>query len=408
MGIDTRRRAAAWAACHLFAVMCSYYVLRAVRDEAGAASGVERLPWLFTATFVASIAAAALFGLAASRVGRVALLSGTYGFFASNLAVFLVLFQTEAGRRAGMPVFFVWLSVFNLSVVSVFWSFMADRFTAVEGRELFGLLAAGGGAGAIVGPALAAALAPHLGPTGLLPISGALLVVAIVAVGRVAALAPDAGREPAAPVGGAALDGVRLLLRSPLLAGVGLFVACYTTLSTFLYFQQAAVVAARFADPGERTAFFASVDLAVNASAVLLQLFATARVVRWAGLAVTLAAVPLAVACGLVALAAAPSLATLVAVQVVHRAGNFGLLRPGREMLFTVVGRPDRYKTKSVLDTVVYRGGDATSAWLVALVHSSGLGLTGSAAASAVVALAWALTGFLVGRFYERGQQEAG
>lgn len=397
------RRAVQWAFCYFFAIMCSYYLLRAVRDEMAVAYGHENLPWLFSATFCATFVAVPVYGRAASRLGRARLLPLTYWFFLSHIAAFALAFAHPSWREPAMAAFFVWLSVFNLVAVSVFWTFMADCFSVERGRRRFGVLAAGGSMGALAGPAAAAVLAPRIGPEGLLPVSAAFLLLAILAVRRLAERV--AGGDAELPIGGGALDGVRFILRSPLLAGVALFVAGYTTLSTLLYLHQAAIVSEAFVDPGARTAYFASVDLVVNAAVIVLQLLATSRIIRWLGLAAALAGVPLAVALGLAALAVAPSLGLLVAVLAVHRAGNFTLLRPGKELLFTIVDRAGRYKAKNVLDTAVYRGGDAASAWLLTAAIPAGLGL--AAAAGAAIAVGWALTGLAIGRMYDRRQHES-
>lgn len=406
-------RALAWSFLYFFTLLCGYYVLRPVRDEMGIQGGVENLQWVFTGTFVIMLAAVPLYGWAVARLPRRQLLPGVYLFFIVNLLVFHLLMGTGVAPESTARAFFIWVSVFNLFVVSVFWSFMADLFSNMQARRLFGFIAAGGSAGAVTGPALTAALAPLLGPANLLPVAAAFLAIALLCIGRLLAwsatapgnTAPDtaAGRG----TGGGVWAGLRQVLVSRYLLGICLYVLLYTTLATFLYFEQAHIVRDAFDAPGERTRLFAAIDLAVNALTIVVQMFLTARVVRWLGVGATLALVPLGVAAGLVALGAFPGLVVLVSVQVLRRAGGYAVSRPAREMLFTVVDREERYKAKNVIDTLVYRGGDAASAWLYTGLAALGLGLGAIAFIGVPLALLWAYNGVLLGRRQERLRERA-
>jgi len=401
-------RALAWSFLYFFSLLCGYYVLRPVRDEMGIQGGVENLQWVFTGTFVVMLAAVPLYGWAVARLPRRRLLPAVYLFFIANLLVFHLLMDAGIAPAGTARAFFIWVSVFNLFVVSVFWSFMADLFSNVQARRLFGFIAAGGSAGAVTGPALTTALAPLLGPANLLLVSAALLAVALLCIGRLLAWsATPSGTSAQATAaargtGGGLWAGLRQVLVSRYLLGICLYILLYTTLSTFLYFEQAHIVRDAFADPGERTRLFAAIDLAVNALTIVVQLFLTARVVRWLGVGGALALVPLGVAAGLVALGAFPGLVALVGVQVLRRAGGYAISRPAREMLFTVVDREERYKAKNVIDTLVYRGGDAASAWLYTGLAALGLGLGAIAFIGVPLALLWAYNGVLLGRRQER------
>jgi AAA family ATP:ADP antiporter len=369
----------------------------------GAASGPERLPWLFTATFLTMLAAVPAFGWLAARVPRRRLLPVVYGFFIlCILALFGLLRSPGAGRWAP-GAFFVWLSVFNLFVVSVFWSFMADIWREPQARRLFGFIAAGGSAGALVGPALSAALAPRLGPVNLLPLAAVLLSGALLCIFRLRRLppAPDARVRAAAgeaAIGGGVLTGITRIVRSPYLAGIAVFVVLATALATLLYFQQVEIVRRAFPDPGRRTAVFASMDAAVNALTIGAQLAATGRLVRRFDLPRVLAVLPALSLAGLAALAWSPTAAVLIPVQVLWRATQYGIAGPAREMLFTVVSREDKYKAKNVIDTVVYRGGDALSSWTFAALAASGVGWTGLAVVAMPLAAGWLAVAVFLGR----------
>jgi AAA family ATP:ADP antiporter len=401
-------RALAWSFLYFFSLLCGYYVLRPVRDEMGIQGGVENLQWVFTGTFVVMLAAVPLYGWAVGRLPRRRLLPAVYLFFIANLLVFYLLMDAGVAPAATARAFFIWVSVFNLFVVSVFWSFMADLYNNAQARRLFGFIAAGGSAGAVTGPALTTVLAPLLGPANLLLVSTAFLAVALLCIGRLLAWSatPAANSTRAAAAahgtGGGLWAGLRQVLVSRYLLGICLYILLYTTLSTFLYFEQAHIIRDAFADPGERTRVFAAIDLAVNSLTIVLQVLLTAHVVRWIGVGGTLALVPLGVAAGLVALGAFPGLVALVSLQVLRRAGNYAVSRPAREMLFTVVNREERYKAKNVIDTLVYRGGDAASAWLYTGLAALGLGLGAIAYLGVPLALLWAYNGVLLGRRQER------
>ena len=393
---------------YFFCLLCGYYILRPLREEMGIAGGVENLPWVFTATFAAMVAAVPVFGWITTRFPRRIFLPGVYVFFILNLLVFFVAFRSELHREWSARVFFVWLSVFNLFVVSVLWSFMVDLYTNEQGRRLFGVIAAGGSIGAVVGPSLTAALARPIGPVNLLLISAAFFAVAvgcIAALLRIEPRADSAARET--PLRGDVLDGITALVRSRYLLGIALFVIGLTVVATFVYFEQAYIVRRALRDSGERTAFFARIDLAVNTIALLVQTLGTGRLVGWFGLTPVLALAPLASVVGLVALGARPMLDVLAGFQVLRRSGDYALTRPAREVLFTVVARSEKYRAKNAIDTLVYRGGDALGGWLFAGLMALGLGLSGLAYVGAVVAACWCALALWLGRVEQRRAKDA-
>uniref|UniRef100_UPI00117B59BF NTP/NDP exchange transporter n=3 Tax=Pseudomonas TaxID=286 RepID=UPI00117B59BF len=276
--------------------------------------------------------------------------------------------------------FFIWVSVFNLFVVSVFWSFMVDLFDSEQGKRLFGLFAAGATLGGLLGSAITSSLIAHLDRSWLMAIAIVFLELAVLAsrrLSRIARAFQYAARRdnnPDQPLGGGIFAGMVHTLRSPYLGGLALFILLYSVTSTFLYFQQASIAQASFPDRAARTAFFANIDLIVNAITLVFQLFVTGRMLATLGVVVTLCVLPLVSLLGFAVLAASPSVAVIVAAQVGRRVANFALARPAREILFTSSAREDRYKAKNFIDTVVYRGGDQLASWGYAGLM--GLGLT--------------------------------
>jgi AAA family ATP:ADP antiporter len=398
-----------WSFGYFFCLLCSYYVLRPVREEMGIAGGVERLPWLFTGTFLAMVAAVPVFGALAGRYPRRTLLPVVYTFFIACILALFALLRSGVATAWAPAAFFIWLSVFNLFVVSVFWSFMADVWREEQARRLFGFIAAGGSAGALVGPALTAAVVGRIGPVNLLPGAAAVLAGALLCIARLRrwalapgpAVPPSRGGDDDAALGGGALGGVTLVLRSRYLLGICLFVVLSTVLATFVYFGQAHIVRASFPDPARRTAVFALIDLAVNALTIGAQLFLTGRLVARLGLPRTLALLPALTFLGFAALGATPIVAVLAMFQVLRRAAQYAVAAPAREMLFTVVRREEKYKAKTFIDTVVYRGGDAVSGWAFAGLTALGLGLAGIAVVALPLAATWIATAVYLGRRQE-------
>ena len=401
-------RAVAWSFCYFFSLLSAYYVLRPIRDEMGVTAGIDQMHWLFTGTFVAMLLVVPLFGWITSRYRRSRFLPFIYYFFIANILLFYGLFESAVAPTPVARAFFVWLSVFNLFVVSVFWSFMADLFRNEQAKRLFGFIAAGGTVGAISGPALTAILVTRIGTSQMLLLSAALLGFAVFCIHRLIAWhaaspttdtgGPEDADKQAQPLGGGMLDGALLLLRSPYLLGICALILLYSSLSTFLYFQQAQIVKDAFDDSQTRTAVFAGMDLAVNVLTLLLQAFFTARLVKWLGLGMTLALIPLLLSVGFAALGLLPVLPVLVTVQVLRRAGNYAIMRPAREMLYVVLSREEKYKAKNFIDTVVYRGGDAASSWVYAGMRGLGLGLSGIAWIAVPLSLLWAWLAWRLGR----------
>lgn len=389
-----------------FLLFTAYYILRPLRDSMGVTGGVHALDDLFWFTLFGMLLAVPLFGWISGRFRRAVFLPWTYGFFIVNLIAFWAVFRVLQDDTWPARVFFVWVSVFNLFVVSVFWSFMADLFNKEQAGRLFAFIAAGASTGAIMGSGLTAFFAAALGDVNLLLVSAAMLAATLglmrYLLGWSANRAAGSGQVAERPIGGNPFAGITLVLRSSYLAGIALFVFLMAAVTTFLYLQQAALLAVHFPDGSERTAFLGRIDLTVSLVALLLQLLAVGRLTARLGLTTMLVSVPVVVAAGFLLIAASPTLATLVAVYVVRRVGQYAVTRPSREILYTTVDRASKYKAKNFNDTVVYRGSDA----IVASVHEAvvrllSLGLAGIAWLGAGIAAVWAVSAIFLGRAHE-------
>ncbi len=411
-------RALAWSWAYIFSILAAYYVLRPIRDQMGVAGGIENLPWLFTATLVGMLALNLPFAYLVKRMPRARFVPITYRFFAANILAFaltLYLAPAEWGVWIGR-VFFVWLSIFNLFVVSIFWATIVDVFLERPGQAPVRLhrgrrdARRHRGFGDHRDPRQER---PDLGPDALR--GGAprdRRILHARSRGLVDAAARGAGRDRSADdgqdrtIGGSVLAGVTRTFASPYLLNISLFLLLFSVTSTFLYFEQAGIAKRSFPDRGAQTAFFASVDLAVNVLTLGIQLFLTGRIVNRIGVALTLAILPAFSILGFAALAVWPTIGVIVAFQVLRRAGNFAIARPVREVLFTVVPREDRYKAKSFIDTVVYRLGDQVGAWSFTGIQGVGFGSAGVAGAAIPLSVAWLVNSLWLGRAQDRRRDE--
>ena len=397
-----------WCWLYIFSVLSSYYIMRPIRDQAGVAGGVNNLQWLFTGTLVGMLLVNVPFAYLVKTLPRRRFIPITYHFFAVNIVLFAALFHwSDAAQTIWVGrIFFIWVSVFNLFVVSVFWQMNVDLFSPEQGKRLFGVIAAGATVGAIVGSGVTATLARHVPPMVLLLGAAILLEIAVWSVGRLARRAPTLDRPPVpggaeAPIGGSVFAGITRAFGAPYLLNVSVFLLLFAITSTFLYFQQAAIVGRSFSDRGAQTAFFATVDLLVNVLTLVVQLFLTGRIVLLLGVALTLGLLPALTIVGFGALALLPTIMAVAVFQVVRRAADYSIARPAREVLYTVVPREDRYKAKSFIDTVVYRTGDQLGAWSVALLRTLGLGPAQVSLAAIPIAALWLANALWLGRRQE-------
>ncbi len=404
--LEPRERSALlWSFSYFFTLLCSYYLLRPIRDEMAILGGTENIRWLFLSTFLVMLAIVPVFGWLTARFPRSRFLPWVNLFCAVNLVLFYLAFR--AGGEFNVWVarfFFVWLSVFNLFVVSVFWSFMADLYDKEQARRLFGMIAAGGSVGALAGPTITALLVARVGYEQMLLLSALLLAFTVVCIVRLRAWSHDRpepeAERPAEAIGGSVLDGIALTLRSPYLAGAALMMLLAVFAGTALYLFQAQFLEAAIGDSDQRTRVFALVDLAVNVLSLLAQAVVVRHAIKRLGVGVTLALLPAVSIVGFVALALSPVLGLVLALQVLRRSMNYGIAGPAKEVLFTVVSRAEKYKAKNFIDTVVYRGGDALSAQAIGLLQAAGVSFAAILALVTTACAAWLGIAIGLGRGY--------
>jgi AAA family ATP:ADP antiporter len=398
------RAAALWSFGYFFALLACNYVLRPLRDQMGIAGGVKNLPWLFTATFLTLLIAQPLYGALVARMPRARFIPIVNHFFVANLVLFWVMLTLDVEPVIVARVFFVWVSVFNLFAVAVFWSFMADLFTAEQGKRLFGFIGAGGTVGALLGPTITILLSVRLGPTNLLIAAAIFLEAAVFCVYRLERTATTRAGAHAEQqlIGGNAFAALPELVRSPYLLGVALWISLLSFGATILYFQQANIVAATVRGAGEQTRIFASIDFVVGLLTLATQVFATGQVLKRFGTGIAAAALPAVYVAGFVAIALSPTLMVVWVVQVLQRWMNFAIANPARQVFFTVVDREEKYKAKNLIDVVVYRGSDALYAWVYDSLQALGLKLGAIAIVAWPVVAVWLVLSIVLGRTQER------
>jgi AAA family ATP:ADP antiporter len=403
--------AVAWSFVYFFSLLSAYYMLRSVREAMAIMGGTHNIPWLFTGTFVVMMLATPVFGWVASRYPRKVFLPWVYYFFIINILIFFAAFTyaLQSGRESVWiaRAFFVWLSVFNLFVVSVFWSFMADIYSKEQGRRLFGVISAGGSTGALLGPIVTSILVVPIGFQNLLPVSALLLLFAVYCVSHLRRWAEQSPSETHAvpldarnPIGGSALSGIRQVFTSPYLGAIAVGGALASLMGTATYIYMAKLMSETFATTDKQTQVFALLDALINGLAFIGQLIVVKRVVQRFGIGVSLSILPIVSVVGFALLALNPVFIVIAALQVARRSLTFGIAKPTSDMLYTVVSPEEKYKAKNFNETALYRAGDLVGAWAVRMM--AGLGLSGISLACIPLAAIWTAIAFWIGKDYKR------
>jgi ATP:ADP antiporter, AAA family len=406
-------KALLWSFLYFFFLLSTYYMLLPLRDAMGLEGGTKNLSWLFIATFLATLITAPFQAALVARLPRSKFIPAVYLFLVANMLIFWFLLRTHVAPVGVARAFFIWITVFSVFTVSVFWSFMADLYSAEQSKRLFGFIGAGGSIGSILGPIITGSLVKEIGVANLLLISGALLVLAVLCANRLEGAAaeaqaatPDfkaasAGRQKN-PVGGGILDGFALLFKSPYLGGIGLWVFLLSFAGTILYFVQAEVVSAAATDTATRTQIFAQIAKWVGILSLVIQLLATGRIIKAIGTGPAAALLPLVFVVGFVAVAMNPAVLLVVAgFQAVQRATNFGIANLARESLWTVVSREEKFKAKNIIDGSVFRAADAINAQIFNLMHAL-MSIPVLALVTSGIAAGWLVLSLGLGRSQDR------
>ena len=379
-----------WSFAYFFCVLAAYYIVRPVRDEMGVVAGKDGLERIFIYVFLVMLAAVPVFGKIVASFPRRWVVPVIYAFFIVNLIAFRVALSAGQSKLLAQT-FFVWASVFNLFTISLFWIVMSEHWGSAQAKRLYGVIAAGGSIGGIIGPFIAQALVPLIGPDNLLLVSAVFLGLALMAaLGVRAAFAGQVYHAPTETPDDSLFKGAWQVWRSPYLFQIALAILVANVVSTFFYLEQAGIVGAAITDRAARVQLFARMDLTVSLLTIIIQVLATGVIIQRFGVGIAAGLLPLAAILGFGALAIAPVLWVIVTVVVIERAITFSIASPGMRVLYTLVEPEEKYRAQNFIDTVVFRGGDAVSGSLFGIM-TRGLGMAsaGVAVVSIPLALVW-------------------
>lgn len=403
--------ALAWSFFYFFLLLCSYYIIRPIRTEMIIISGIDQVHWLALGVFLSMLLIVPVFGWMTRNLTRQVFLNTVYLFFGFNLIVFYLVFRVGEITPLIARSFYVWVGVFNLFVVSVFWSFMSDIFVREQSRRLFAAIAAGGTTGAIVGPIITALLVEKLGVSNLFLIAASLLVLTLFCIHKLRRwrlhnpidrvdLLHQQKHQP--KLKGGVLDGIKLVVGSKYLLGICTLMLGYSLCATLLSLMVAEQIEVLYPDSLARTRLFSVIDTTVNVIALIFQLFLTSRLLKWLRMSRTLAILPSVFLFGFVLLVFAPVLFLFGGLEVLRRSFEYGVNKPAREMLYVPLMREEKYKAKNFIDTTVHRGGDLLSTWVMAGFKFLGLSAQMISFLAAIIAAGWVYMAFRVGLDYRQ------
>lgn len=394
-----------------FILMACYFILRPVRDSMASDWSDSEVSMLWNLQFFISIAIVSLYGFIISKIKFKNIVPIVYSGFSASFFAFYLITQSLSDPVLVDKAFYIWVSAFSLFNLSVFWSFMSDTFSKEQGKRLFAIIGAGVSVGAIIGPMIPALFTKQLGVGNLMLIAaiGLLLVIPIVLyIYRLKAqqlknenVSVDLTQQK---LGNAWFSGFKSVITNPYLLGIAMFILLYVFIGSFVYFEQKNLLA-QYTRP-QRVEILGSIDWIVNSLTFFIAFFITSRIVTKFGMPVTLALMPVLLCIGMLILAFAPMVVIILGIQVIRRVGNYAVTKPAREMLFTQVTSDERFKAKPVVDIVVYRGGDAISGSLFAvLTETIGLGLMAVSLIGAGIATLWTWLALKLGKKYD-GQKD--
>lgn len=401
-----------WSFLYFFSILTAYFILRPIRDAMGIAGGTGSLSYLFSYTFLAMLAVMPAYGILVSRYPRRKFLPYVYLFFIINILFFWFCFTNDIAMNLVAKIFFVWLSVFNVFVVSIFWSFMVDIYKSRDSKTLFGMIASGGTIGSITGPFIVTFLTDNLGTETLLLISASVLSFSIVCILKLVKLRhknlTENEKSAENAIGGGMLDGLLEIFKSRYLMNITIMIILLSLTGTFAYYQQGELIYTNYANTDERVQIFGMIDLYVSIGALIFQVFVAGPVLSNYGIKGGIIILPIITVFGFILLAISPTIGVFIIFQTLRRASEYGMFVPSRENLFSVVSREEKYKAKNFIDTTVLRGGDVANSKLYeGLSTNSGLGLSlGEIAMVGVpIAAIWGIMGWKLGKSHEEQEK---
>jgi len=386
---------------HVFLLLSAYYILKTVRESLILSEGgaeIKAYSSAAQATLLLFIIPA--YGWLASKLKRDRLLTVVTLFFASHLFMFVL--ASGAGFHVGV-VFFLWVGIFNLFVISQFWALANDLYDEEQGQRLLPIVGIGSSLGAWVGSVYAARLFPTFGKTGLMLIAAGLLL-ACVGIHHALKRFPQAFRKDTQVIGQKVLSkegGFQLIFNSRYLFWIAVLAVVLNLVNTtgeFLLSKLVVAEADRMASIGMISLaqkpvfigqFYGSFFSWVNMAGMILQLFFVSRLIKYIGTRGALFVLPsiALLAYGLVALA--PVLVFVRIAKICENGTDYSIQNTARQALFLITSREAKYKAKAAIDSFFWRIGDVLAAALVFVGIQFQFGIKTYATFNVALAVLW-------------------
>lgn len=394
-----------WSFLYFFFLLCGYFIIRSIREQMGVSSGVGNYHWLFLGTFITTLLIQPIYGSIVSRYTRRIFLPYIYTFFALVILGFWVSFHIFGELPILARAFFIFISVYNVFIVSLFWSFMADVYNKEQGKRLFGLIASGGSAGGIIGPLIGILLVNKIGWINLIFISFICMLLVVLCLFFVRKNAIDSVENKEAPMGGSPIEGFRMILKSPLLKQITVMTIMATLLGSFLYTLQGIYVS-QYIEPGNSQAkIFNQINLVTNLLAMFFQMVLTPYLLQKSQIHKTLAILPTLLVVAFALIGMMPMIYVVLGAIIVQRSGAYGIMKPPTDWLFTGMDKQAKYKFKNFLDTVVYRAGDTMAQWVIKGITMITKNIHILAAIGALLSFYWIFNAMKVGRLASKDEE---
>ncbi|MET0591964.1 MAG: translocase [Polyangiaceae bacterium] len=406
---------ALWLTANVFLLLTAYYLLKVAREPLilAVAGGAEIKSYAAAGQSVLLIFVAAAYGELAARVDRMKLIALVTSFFAANLLIFAAL--GSRGVPLGVP-FYLWVGIFNMTVVAQFWSFAADLYTPEQGKRLFPILGIGSSVGAVAGSWFAKRLLV-LGPFQMMLVSACFLMVCLLITWAVNRREPKNPRAPKeleeVPVGKS--NGFKLLLGDRYLLAIAALMFIINWVNTTGEYVLDRTLVAEAADEAAHAGISASRFVGmfkaeyfqwVNVVSVVLQLFVVSRVIKYLGVRRALFIMPAVSLMGYSALAIVPQLSLIFAAKVAENSLDYSLQNTARHALWLLPSREAKYKVKQIVDTFIVRAGDVMSAIVVWIGVRVGFRTVHFLVANLVLIVVWMFVLTILGREHRRRSAE--
>ena len=359
-----------------FLVLCSWYILRPVRNEM-AVQNSDILPYLLGAGAFVMLLLNPIYSWLASRRNLRGVLIGCYSFFIINLLVFIILWEFFNLSSAIWlsQVFYIWCNVYSFFVVSIFWVVIINLFRGDSAANVFGVIAAGGSMGAFLGSEISKQLASTFNESGIIFFTSISIIFLMLALATGLFLLNRfvSSKDIEKTAGGTSFDALKNLVSSSQIRSIGLYMYLWTAMMTVHWVTSIDIVNAWSSDGGDRIIFFSRIEQTVTILTLFTQFFLTSAIIRFAGPRNILMLYGFIFMGAFIGYYLNPSISYVFIITIILRLFEYGINKPTREVVFSYLKRTDRYKSTVMVDTFLVRMGDFTGSGFILLSKSFGL-----------------------------------